>query len=111
MSVDDDEGLIDRCGCERFKIIHQKSGENNFPLFSPDAHLDVTPADVLLTRVDRKVAHVAIALNRESVLERRTKILKRTKWKSINNFVYKQIINSVYCQLLAERQMLKNGRK
>lgn len=75
--------------------------KSDFPYFSPDAHLDVKLADVPPTQVDRTAAHDGIASNPESVLERRTKILKIQKDKSNYYFVYKQIVN---CQLFDERQ-------
>jgi hypothetical protein len=88
MSVDDDEGLIDRCECERFIVICLNHAKSDFS-FSPDAHLDVTPADAPPTRDDRTAAHVGIALSRGSVQERRTKILKQ-KEKSIISLVCQQ---------------------
>lgn len=80
MSVDDDEGLIDRCGGKLLLLIYLII--IIVPLSLPDARLDVTPADALPTRAFRTAAHGATASSRESVQGHRTQILQGEQKKN-----------------------------
>lgn len=66
-----------------FFFDYRNNRKIDFPRRSPDAHLDEMPAGVLPTQVDRRAAHDETSLSRESVLERRTPILKAKQKKSI----------------------------
>lgn len=76
MSVDDDEGLIDRCDHEKKSFYYYDCRLTSDLGCLPDAHRDVLRANVLQTQADRTGAHDAPALTRESVQEHMSPILQ-----------------------------------